>query len=282
MQRTWKSAVRLLVLWLHSDGALKPSKVPSCTICNMTDALPKSLIQICETHSDGTFHVGRRNVKQNTADAQDQVPKWNLTTHSIQPRHPLAAWMWLKDPLFRVSPEPLRQRLMLDAITEWQTRCATLDFPRILSKKKALEGFGSVRPELQQAKAAMIAMERFTQDNPLLWILYNDKDKTVSFLDDKVFPRDGGYKQIWILREPFWDKLWDTAWSSNELVNWIQSQEALGFKVEWPLEPATATMKAMATEYEAMNHSAKGLSKDELRQKLGRAKAMRKLLETYT
>ena len=112
--------------------------------------------------------------------------------------------------------------------------------------------------------------------------MYNDKDKTVSFLDDKVFPRDGGYKQIWILREPFWDKLWDTAWSSNELVNWIQSQEALGFKVEWPLEPATATMKAMATEYEAMNHSAKGLSKDELRQKLGRAKAMRKLLETYT
>jgi hypothetical protein len=232
----------------------------------MTDlayALPQSLIQICETHSNNTFQVARPKVKgiakATVADAQEQGPKWNLTTHSIQPRHPLAAWMWLKDPLFRVSPEPLRQRLMLEAITEWQTRCATIDFPRILSKKKALEGFGTVKPELQQAKAAMIAMERYTQDNPLLWILYNDKDKTISFLDDKAFP-----------------------WTSSALVSWIQDQEGLGFKVEWPLEPTTATVKAMTTEYEAMNHSAKGLSKDDLRQKLGRAKAMRKLLGTYT
>lgn len=251
----------------------------------MTDvahALPKSLIQICETHSDGTFQVSQRypKAKHSVADAQDQAPKWNLMTHSIQPKHPLAAWMWLKDPLFRVSPDPLRQRLMLDAITEWQERCSSLDFPRILSKKKALEGFGAQRPEIQQAKAAMIAMERYCQDEPLLWVLYNDKDKTVSFLDDKIFPRDGGYKQIWILREPSWDRLWDAcSWSQGELVSWLQKQEEAGFKVEWPLEPATATIKAMASEYEAMNHSAKGLSKDELRQKLGRAKAMRKLLD---
>jgi hypothetical protein len=37
-------------------------------------------------------------------------------------------------------------------------------------------------------------------------------------------------------------------------------------------------MKAMTAEYEGMQHRAAGLSKDELRQKLGRAKAMRKLL----
>jgi len=249
----------------------------------MTDIVqvPQSLIQICETHQDGTFRVARPKKSSGAADAQDQIPKWNLMTHSIQPRHPLAAWMWLKDPLFRVSPDPLRQRLMLDAITEWQGRCSTLDFPRVLSKKKALEGFGSVRPELQQAKAAMVAMERFTQDNPLLWVLFNDKDKTVSFLDDKAFPREGGYKQIWIMREPSWDRLWDASeWSSGALVSWIQTQEDAGFKVEWPLEPATSTMKAMASEYEALNHSAKGLTKEELRQKLGRAKAMRKLLNT--
>ena len=245
----------------------------------MTDnALPESLIQICQTHSDGTFQVGRPKAKSSVADAQDQAPKWNLMTHSITPRHPLAAWMWLKDPLFRVSPEPLRQRLMLDATTEWQERCSSLDFPRVYSKKKALEGFGAQRPDLQQAKAAMIAMERYTQDNPLLWILYNDKDKTIGFLDDKAFPREGGYKQVWILREPSWDRLWDAPWSSGELVSWIQKQEEAGFKVDWPLEPATSTMKAMSAEYDAMHHSAKGLSKDELRQKLGRAKAMRKLL----
>ena len=250
---------------------------------DLDNALPKSLIQICETHSDGTFQVGRRNQKnQNSvADAQDQAPKWNLMTHSISPRHPLAAWMWLKDPLFRISPEPLRQRLMLDATMEWQERCSSLDFPRVYSKKKALEGFGSLRPELQQAKAAMIAMERYTQDNPLLWILYNDREKTISFLDDKVFPREGGYKQTWIMREPNWDRLWDAgAWSGGDIVSWIQKHEELGFKVEWPLEPATSTMKAMASEYEAMHHSAKGLSKDELRQKLGRAKALRKLCTT--
>ena len=243
-------------------------------------SVPQSLIQICETHQDGTFHVGKRQNKNGSAaDIQDQVPKWNLMTHSISPRHPLAAWMWLKDPLFRVSPEPLRQRLMLDATTEWQERCATLDFPRVLSKKKALEGFGAQRPEIQQAKAAMIAMERYTQDNPLLWILSNDKDKTVGFLDDKAFPREGGYKQIWIMREPSWDRLWDAgAWSSDGLVAWIQQQEDAGFKVEWPLEPTTATMKVMAAEYEAMNFSAAGLSKESLRQKLGRAKALKKLL----
>jgi hypothetical protein len=187
--------------------------------------------------------------------------------------------MWLKDSLFRVSPDALRQRLILDATTEWQERCSTLDFPRILSKKKALEGFGSQKPEIQQAKAAMIAMERYTQDNPLLWILYNEKEKKVSFLDDKAFPREGGYKQIWILREPYWDSLWDASeWSSDTLVQWLEEQEEHGFKVEWPLEPATATMKTMAAEYEAMQHRAAGLSKDVLRQKLGRAKAMRKLL----
>jgi len=246
----------------------------------MADTVPQSLIQICETHQDGTFYVGKRQNKSGIAgDVQDQVPKWNLMTHSISPRHPLAAWMWLKDPLFRVSPEPLRQRLMLDATTEWQERCATLDFPRVLSKKKALEGFGSVRPEIQQAKAAMIAMERYTQDNPLLWILYNDKEKTVSFLDDKAFPREGGYKQIWIMREPSWDRLWDAcAWSPQGLVAWIQQQEDTGFKIEWPLEPSTSTMKAMAAEYESMNFSAAGLSKDNLRLKLGRAKALKKLL----
>jgi hypothetical protein len=246
----------------------------------MADTVPQSLIQICETHQDGTFHVGKRQNKSGGAgDVQDQVPKWNLMTHSISPRHPLAAWMWLKDPLFRVSPEPLRQRLMLDATTEWQERCATLDFPRVLSKKKALEGFGAQKPEIQQAKAAMIAMERYTQDNPLLWILYNDKEKTVSFLDDKAFPREGGYKQIWIMREPSWDRLWDAcAWSPQGLVAWIQQQEDTGFKIEWPLEPSTSTMKAMAAEYESMNFSAAGLSKDNLRLKLGRAKALKKLL----
>lgn len=247
----------------------------------MSNTVPKSLIQICETHSDGTFQVGQRNTKISggAGDVQDQIPKWNLITHSIFPKHPLAAWLWLKDPLFRVSPDPLRQRIMLDAITEWQTRCSTLDFPRFLSKKKAIEGFGSQRLEVQLAKATMIAMERYTQDNPLLWILFNDKEKSVSFLDDKVFPRDGGYKQIWILREPTWDRLWDASeWSSGQLVSWIQNQEENGFKVEWPLEPATATIKAMANEYEALNYSAKGLSKEDLRQKLGRTKALRKLL----
>ena len=247
----------------------------------MSDTVPQSLIQICETHQDATFQVStrlRRNAVSSVADAQDQAPKWNLTTHSISPRHPMAAWLWLKDSLFRVSPEPLRQRMMLDATTEWQERCSKLDFPRVYSKKKAMEGFGCQRPDLQQAKATMIAMERYTQDNPLLWILFNDKDKTISFLDDKAFPREGGYKQTWILREPMWDRLWEANWSSDSLVQWIQTQEEAGFKVDWPLEPATSTMKAMSAEYEAMNHSARGLSKDELRQKLGRAKAMRKLL----
>jgi len=255
----------------------------------MTDLtyVPESLIQICETHQDNTFHVGKKK-KAGTAgtagDVQDQTPKWNLMTHSISPRHPLAAWMWLKDPLFRVAPEPLRQRLILDATTEWQERCATLDFPRILSKKKALEGFGATKPDLQQAKAAMIAMERYAHDTPLLWILVNDQTKTVSFLDDKTFPREGGYKQIWILREPMWDRLWDAGeWSSDSLVKWIQEQEEAEYKVEWPMEPATATIKAMAAEYETLHQCSKGLSKDALRQKLGRAKAIHKLLaKRYT
>ena len=252
------------------------------SICNMSDTVPESLIQICETHQDRTFHVGRskKTRKEGSgADTQDQMPKWNLTTHSIQPRHPLAAWMWLNDPLFRVSPDQLRQRLILDATTEWQERCANLDFPRILSKKKALEGLGALKPDLTQARAAMIAMERYTQENPLLWILWNEEEKKVSFLDDKAFPREGGYKQIWIMREPMWDRLWDaSSWSSNDLVNWIQKQEEDSFAVQWPLEPATATMKTMATEYEALNFAAKGLSKDDLRKRLGRAKAIKALL----
>jgi len=247
----------------------------------MTD-IPQSLIQICETHPDRTFHVGRAKKSKggSGADTQEQMPKWNLTTHSIQPRHPLTAWMWLNDPLFRVSPDQLRQRLILDAITEWQERCANLDFPRVLSKKKALEGLGALKPDLTQARAAMIAMERYTQDNPLLWILWNDEEKRISFLDDKAFPREGGYKQIWIMREPLWDRLWDAStWSSTDLVNWLQKQET-EFKVEWPLEQATATMKAMSSEYEAMNFAAKGLSKDELRKRLGRAKAIKTLTST--
>ena len=168
--------------------------------------------------------------------------------------------------------------MVLDATTEWQMRCANLDFPRVLSKKKALEGFGALKPEEQQAKAAMIAMERYSQDNPLLWILFNETDKTVKFLDDKAFPREGGYKQIWILREPMWDRFWDASdWSSRELVSWLERQEDFKFKVEWPLIPATETQKAMAAQYTQMGHNAMGLSRDELRQKLSRAIAIRKL-----
>ena len=243
--------------------------------------VPESLIQLCETHQDRTFHVGKKYTGANSADTQEQTPKWGLITHSIQPRHPLAAWMWLNDPLFRVSPDPLRQRMLLDATTEWQERCATLDFPRVLGRKKALEGFGATRPEPLQAKAAMIAMERYSHDEPLLWILFNDKEgeKKISFLDDKTFPREGGYKHIWIIREPGWDRLWDaSAWSSDDLVSWLQKKEALSFKIEWPLVPATETQKAMSAEYSAMGFAIIGLSKDTLRQRLSRAKAIRKLL----
>jgi len=246
----------------------------------MSDFVPESLIRICETHQDRSFHVGRKQGSAGmAADTQEHTPRWNLTTHTIQPRHPIGVWLWLNDPLFRVSPDQLKQRMVLEATTQWQERCSTLDFPRVLSKKKALEGFGAVKPDLQQAKATMIAIERYSQDNPLLWILWNEEAKTVSFLDDKAFPREGGYKQIWILKEPYWDSLWDASeWSSDALVQWIEQQEEHGFKVEWPLEPATATMKAMTAEYEGMQNRAAGLSKDELRKKLGRAKAMRKLL----
>jgi hypothetical protein len=168
--------------------------------------------------------------------------------------------------------------MILDATTEWQVRCANLDFPRNLSKKKALEGFGALKPDAQQAKAAMIAIERYSQDNPLLWILWNEADKTVKFLDDKAFPREGGYKQIWILREPMWDRLWDASgWSSGELVSWIEAQENKSFKVEWPLLPSSETQKVMATQYERMGFSAGGLSKEDLRQRLSRAIAILKL-----
>ena len=244
--------------------------------------MPKSLIQICETHQDRSFHVGkphRARQENSAADTQDQMPRWNLVTHSIQPRHPLGAWMWLNDSLFRVSPDPLRQRMMLDSTTEWQQRCENIDFPRVFGKKKALEGFGTTKPDLQQAKAAMIAIERYNHDNPLLWILWNDDEKKVSFLDDKAFPREGGYKQIWIMREPRWDHLWDaSAWSSHDVISWLQKQEEASFTVEWPMEPATATVKAMATEYNALGFSAAGLSKDELRKKLGRTKAIRSMM----
>jgi hypothetical protein len=81
------------------------------------------------------------------------------------------------------------------------------------------------------------------------------------------------------MREPMWDRLWDAStWTSGDLVSWLQRQEDDSFKVEWPLEPATNTVKAMATEYTGMNFSAAGLSKEALREKLGRAKAIRKLL----
>jgi len=248
-------------------------------------SIDETLIQVCETHRDRSFQVFSKSNKAPglAADTQEQLPRWNLTTHTVYPKHPLSAWMLLNDPLFRVSPEPLRQRLILDATTEWQQRCSTLDFPRVLSKKKALEGFGALKPDATQAKAAMIAMERFnSHDNPLLWILWNEEAKKVSFLDDKVFPRPGGYKQIWIMREPMWDRLWDASeWSSADLVSWIQKQEDHGFKVEWPLEPSTSTIKGMAMDYSQMGFSAIGLSKDQLREKLGRAKAIRVLTQSH-
>ena len=242
-------------------------------------AIDENLIQLCETHRDRSFHMTTsRKSTGNAADTQDQPPRWNLTTHTLYPKHPLSAWLLLNDPLFRVSPEPLRQRMILDATTEWQERCSTLAFPRILSKKKALEGFGAMKPELSQAKAAMLAIERYSHDNPLLWILWNEEGKKISFLDDKVFPREGGYKQIWIMREPMWDKLWDASdWSSHDLIQWIHKQEDVGFHVEWPIEPPTATMKAMSLEYNQMGFSPVGLSKDALREKLGRAKAIHAL-----
>ena len=106
----------------------------------MTSTVPTSLIQLCETHPDRGFKVSKSSKGANgtvagstAADTQEQAPRWNLITHSIQPRHPIGAWMWLNDPLFRVSPEQLKQRMVLDATTEWQTRCANLDFPRTLS-----------------------------------------------------------------------------------------------------------------------------------------------------
>lgn len=247
----------------------------------MTEAVPQSLIQLCETHPDRTFRVGRpqktNDYSGSAADTQEQTPRWGLTTHSIEPRHPLGVWLWLNDPIYRMSPDQLRQRMLLDTTTEWQQRCATLDFPRTFSKKKALEGFGTMKPDLLQAKSAMIAIERYYKDEGLLWILYNETEKTVSFLDERAFPRETGYKHIWIIRESTWDRLWDASeWSTGLLASWLERQEK-SFNVQWPLIPATDTQKAMAAEYERMGHSALGLSKDDLRKRLSRAKAIRAL-----
>ena len=46
---------------------------------------------------------------------------------------------------------------------------------------------------------------------------------------------------------------------------------------EWPLIPATETVKSMAAQYEKAGFSASGLSRDVLRQKLSRSIAIRKL-----
>jgi hypothetical protein len=244
----------------------------------MTDTVPQSLIQLCETHPDRTFRVGKQLSSGSAADTQEQTPRWGLTTHSIEPRHPLGVWLWLNDPIYRMSPDQLRQRMVLEATTEWQQRCATFDFPRTLSKKKALEGFGTLKPDSVQMKAAMIAMERYCQDEPLLWVLLNETTKTISFLDEKAFPREGGYKHIWIIRDPTCDRLWDASeWTSGRLVSWLEWHEEKSFTIVWPLVPATETQKSMASEYQRMGHSALGLSKDDLRNKLSRAKVIRAL-----
>lgn len=245
------------------------------------ESIPESLIQLCEAHPDRTFHVhkeSRGKDQVGTADTQEQLPKWGLVTYSLQPRHPLAAWLWLKDPMFRVSPSQLRQRMFLDAVTEWQVRCDQLDFPRTFSRKKANEGFGTMRPDIIQVKSVLFAMERWSHEEAILWILWNDEEKKLAFLDDKKFPRADGYKNIWILREPRWDRLWDASnWKPRELVQWLQEQEKAGFKVEWPLEPSSTTQKILASEYERLGFSAAGLSKDELRLKVGRTKAIKAL-----
>lgn len=245
--------------------------------------IPDSLIQLCETHPDRNFQVQREKTRTagqaSLADTQDQLPKWNLPTHSIQPRHPLAAWLWLHDPIYRVSPAPLRQRMFLEAMTEWQIRCATLDFPRVFSRKKALEGIGANRPDEIQAKAVLYAMERYKSDEPVLWVLWNDEKKSVSFLDEKKFPKVT-YKHIWIIREGKWDRLWDASqWKGAHLASWLQDQEKAGFHVEWPAQSSATTQKAMASEYEKLGFIAAGLSKDELHKRLARTQCIRTLCE---
>jgi hypothetical protein len=248
----------------------------------MASVVPQSLIQLCTSHPDRTFSVDKshkRGIQNQALDTQDKAPRWGLTTYTLEPRHPLSIWLTFKDPLYRVSPPPLRQRLMLDATTEWQQRCETLDFPRNYGRKKALEGFGSIKPERDQARAALIAMERYVSaDQALLWILWNDTNKKLSFLDDKAFPRDTGYTTIWIMREPMMDQVWDAStWSPSHLVQWIQDQERAGFDVEWPQPHPSTSVKTLSTEYTAMGLNPAGLSKDDLRKKVGRAKAIKVL-----
>ena len=248
----------------------------------LQNTIPQSLIQLCTSHPDRTFSVDKshkRGIQNQALDTQDKAPRWGLTTYTLEPRHPLSIWLTFKDPLYRVSPTPLRQRILLDATTEWQQRCDTLDFPRNYGRKKALEGFGSIKPERDQARAALIAMERYVSaDQALLWILWNDTNKKLSFLDDKAFPRDTGYTTIWIMREPMMDQVWDASmWSPSHLVQWIQDQERAGFDVEWPQPHPSTSVKTLTAEYTAMGLNPAGLSKDELRKKVGRAKAIKVL-----
>jgi hypothetical protein len=248
----------------------------------MASIVPQSLIQLCTSHPDRTFSVDKshkRGIQNQALDTQDKAPRWGLTTYTLEPRHPLSIWLTFKDPLYRVSPPPLRQRLLLDATTEWQQRCDTLDFPRNYGRKKALEGFGSIKPERDQARAALIAMERYVSaDQALLWILWNDTNKKLSFLDDKAFPRESGYTTIWIMREPMMDQVWDAStWTPSHLVQWIEDQERQGFDVEWPQPHPSTSVKTLTAEYTEMGLNPAGLSKDELRKKVGRAKAIKVL-----
>jgi hypothetical protein len=255
-------------------------------MATLTPEVPSSLIQICETHPDREFQVSKKGSSSPTlSEVQELMPRWNLSTYTIPIHHPLAIWLWFTDMLFRGSPDTLRQRIFLEQITEWQKRCSTLDFPRTFSKKKAIEGLCSMKPDLTQAKAVMIAMERYMYDTPILWILLNEKDKKISFLDDKSFPKEGGYTHKWIVREPYWDRAWDASdWSSEQLTDWLQQQEAK-MTIVWTPVLATETYTSMVNEFEQLGVPVNNLSKTELRDKLSRIRCIRKLSEkkeTYT
>jgi hypothetical protein len=107
------------------------------------------------------------------------------------------------------------------------------------------------------------------------WILFNEKEKKISFLDDKSFPKEDGYTHKWIVREPYWDRVWDASdWSSEQLTDWLQQQEAK-MTIAWTPVLPTETLTSMVMEFEQLGVPVNNLSKTELRDKLSRIRCIR-------
>ena len=205
---------------------------------------------------------------------------WGAGVRGLNPNRLTTAWLMLEDPLMIMAGLSYRQTEVRDRTFALQQEAVVqLKGNRKLPKSKVAEALSAVRPTEEQTKviaAVLLAMKQ------LQTVCWDEEAKTIWTMPEDLRVWSPNRRTLWIDKKAEQMLEWK---QEPKLSAWLDEREKEGYTIAWPeadgsLEEMKATMTVDFPELQV--HSVtigKKVKKDDYARVLGRAQAIRHLME---